>query len=124
MRPRKPALLKELADDAKLLRQWRAWHREEREQALAGPARELVEQLLEILRSLSPQDGAAPLVAFIQSQNWNHLDQDVKFICLREIDTCITRLREKSGLPPFDDSLNEPPATAFLIIRKLIQFPA
>jgi hypothetical protein len=102
MRPRKSELRQELADDATLFGRWRAWHREERAQALAGPAGALVEQLLEILRGLSPQDGAATLVAFIRSQNWTHLDQDVKFTCLHEIDTCIIRLREKSGLPPFD----------------------
>jgi hypothetical protein len=51
MRPRKSTLNKKLEDDAKLLRAWRAWHREELEEALAGPYRGTSNDSLSYLRA-------------------------------------------------------------------------
>jgi hypothetical protein len=46
-----------LAEDARLLRAWKRWHREEREEALAGPHGAMLERLMFILDSLSLESG-------------------------------------------------------------------
>jgi hypothetical protein len=104
------ALEKELADNSYLLRQWHVWHREQREEAVAGPHGALVELLLDILRELTLHDGAR-LVEFIRAQDWNSVDYNVRLVCLHELNAAITRLRVKAGMPPFDDGFrpNAPP---------------
>jgi hypothetical protein len=37
------------------------------------------------------------------------------------VDRAIIYLREKNGLPPFHDSLDEPPTTIFLQIRNMFE---
>jgi len=49
-----------LADDARLLRAWRKWHREEREQALAGSHCAMIERLM---FSRQPHPGIGALAA-------------------------------------------------------------
>jgi hypothetical protein len=113
------ALEKELADINVLLRDWYAWHRELCSRACAGPHGLFVEQLLEILRELTLDDGAV-LVTFIRSQDWHAVDRDVREICLFGIDGCITKLREKAGLPAFSDPLEGQPANVFMIVKRML----
>jgi hypothetical protein len=117
MKRKSKALEKELADHSKLLRAWTRWHREQREEALAGPHGTLVARLLEILRGLTLRDGAK-LVGLIRAQNWDRVDFDTRFICLHEINERITILREQAGLAPFDDAMPPERTTGFLIIRQ------
>jgi hypothetical protein len=119
VKKRSRALEKELADNSTLLRQWHEWHAEQRAEAVAGPHGASVAQLLDVLSSLTLRSGVE-LVTFIGSQDWSDIDFDTKFTCLHEIDTCITALREKAGMPPFDDGFPPERTTGFLIIRHLM----
>ena len=114
---------RELADVHALVRAWYQWHRELCDEALAGPSGALVEQLLEILRELTLRDGAA-LVAFARSQSWCDVDRDTRDICLFAIDGCITKLRERNGMHPFDDPLPDQPPNIFLTIKEIVLFPS
>jgi len=113
------SLVRERADDAYLLRQWKSWHDVQREEAVTGPHGALVAQLLEILRGLTLHDGAK-LVRFIRVQDWTAVDYDVRLICLHEINQTIMKLRTKAGLPEFDDGFPPERATAFQIIKQMI----
>ena len=91
-----------LADDARLLRTWREWHREQLEEALAGVRRDVLERLMEQLKDLR---SARALVDFIAAQDWESLDADTRVIALFEINRAITALRERQKLPPINDAL-------------------
>jgi hypothetical protein len=109
-------LERELADNAHLLRAWRQWHREQLEQALAGPHGAAVAQVIEFLEDMGPQSATA-LIALLHEHDWRRMDADVRFVVLHEINTAIIKLREQSGLPPFDDALPNERDTGFLIVR-------
>jgi hypothetical protein len=92
--PYSPEQEKKLADDARLLRVWRNWHREELETALAGPRVE-----------------------------WVMIDYPTRLIVLHEINTAITRMRERNDMSPFDDGMPGDRPNVFQTIR-LILIPA
>ena len=124
MKHRSTAQEKKLADDARLLRWFRAFHREEKAAVLAGPhARTLVE----LFRAFAAVEHVKPvqLIGFINAIDWGGIDHQTRLIVLHELSTAIVRLREKRGLPPFDDPLWDAPPNAFQIIRKIMtEFPA
>jgi len=115
---------RELADQAKLTRAWRQWHREQLEEALRGLHRGVLEQMtaeLEDLRS------ARALVDFVAAQNWAAIDSDARAVALHEINRTITEVRERMNRnEPISDALPHEPLRAFQLIRKVIsdQFPA
>jgi hypothetical protein len=114
---------KKLADDARLLRWWRAFHREEREAALSGPhARTLVElfRMFSAIEHVKP----AQLVGFISAIDWSGIDHQTRLTVLHELNNAIVRHREKRGLAPIDDPLWGEPDNAFRIVKKLFEFPA
>jgi hypothetical protein len=119
MTKRKSAKQEQLEENSHLLRQWKRWHAEQRDAALRGPHGRLVGQLLEILRSLTLADGGR-LVRFCRAQDWDSVDSNTRFICVHEVNEAITRLRVKAGLPPFDDCFPPERATAFSIIKRII----
>jgi hypothetical protein len=104
---------------AKLLRTWRAWRRDRVEGLMSGPHGAAARELREFLGRMKIGDGPA-LVAAIEAGSWRDANADTRFEVLAMIDRAIARLREKSGLPPFDDALpfGDEPATAFQIIRE------
>ena len=106
-----------LADDARPLRTWREWHREQLEEALAGVRRDVLERLMEQLKDLR---SARALVDFIAAQDWESVDADTRVIALFEINRAIAALRERQKLPPINDALPGEPLTAFQIIRGII----
>jgi hypothetical protein len=108
---------KKLADDAYLLRQWRAWHREQLEDALAGVHRDVMARLMAQLDDLR---SARELVAFIAAQDWSAVNADTRLIALHQIDTAIMRLREQMDQEPIDDALWHEPPRAFQRIREII----
>jgi hypothetical protein len=95
---------KKLADDERLLRAWRNWHRERLDEAMAGPHGVVVVQVVEFLKTMSPASANA-LLALMRSQVWADVDADTRFELLHLINSTITRLREKNGMPPIDDPL-------------------
>jgi hypothetical protein len=110
---------KELADNTRLLRAWRAWHREQLETALAGRHGSLVAQLMQTLRRLELQSGPE-LLGFIRAQDWRAIDADTRFILLHEINSAVTKLRERHGRAPFDDPLPGKRENVFRTIRSIV----
>jgi hypothetical protein len=119
------SLEKELADQARLLRVWNAWHQEQRDEALAGEHGAEVAQILSLLDPLELNSGsAAMLTASIQRVDWITIDYDVRLTLLREINQKIMRLRERAGLPPLDDSLPGQPDNVFRRIMQMMFAPS
>jgi hypothetical protein len=108
-----------LADDACLLRAWHKWHREERERALLGPHGAMIERLVFILDSLSPQS-ASLLRAYVRGVEWSTVNYDTRLTVLHEINTAITKFREHNGLSPFDDGFPGDRPNVFQIIRAVL----
>src|SRR5262249_47651595 len=124
MKPGSKEQDKKLADDARLLKWWRAYHREQRDLVLGGPhGPELSEifGMLDNLQHVSP----AQLIGFARSINWASVDFNAKLVVLHEANVAICKLREKQGLEPLDDALPGEPLRAFQLIRNIItEFPA
>jgi hypothetical protein len=109
----------ELADDARLLRAWREWHREELQDAITGPHGAMVERLAFILKELT-LESAPLLLAYIRGVNWAAIDYRTRLTVLHEVNTAITHLRDRNGMPPFDDGFPGDRANAFQIIRSIV----
>ena len=62
-----------LIDDARLLRAWKNFHREELETALAGPHGAMVERLAYMLKALE-LNSAPLLLAYIRGVDWTAVD--------------------------------------------------
>ena len=62
------------------------------------------------------RSGAA-LLAFLSGVDWGSIDYDTRLIALHELQSAITKLRERHGLPPFDDSRED---DVFLRARALL----
>jgi hypothetical protein len=124
MRPRRNKLEQELDDRGQLLRAWRAYHKQLCADAVCGDSGELVFALLDVLRTLTLQDGRT-LIEFVGSQDWRSVDRSTRDICLFVIDGRICQLREKAGLPAFDDSIpgSGKPENMFQRIKAML-FPA
>src|SRR5262245_32488678 len=83
------------ADDARLMRVWRKWHREELDEVLAGPHGAMMERLMFILKSLELNSVSQQLLlAYVRGIDWAIVDYDTRLIALHEINTAITQLRE------------------------------
>ena len=115
---------RERTDDARLLRWWKAWHREQRDLVLAGPH---ARTLTELFRAFSVIESVRPtqLVGFINAIDWSAIDYQTRLTVLHELNTAITKFRESQGLPPIDDPLPGAPPNAFQVINRIVnQFPA
>jgi hypothetical protein len=110
---------KKLADDARLLRAWKAWHREEREAVVAGPHGPVLAELFRMLENLQhvqpPQ-----LIGLVRSINWAAIDYATRLVVLHELDGAITKYREQRGAEPIDDNLFDQPDPPFRVIRRII----
>ena len=112
---------KKLADDARLMRWWSAWHREQLEQALDGMHGDIMRGLMAQLKDLH---SARALVDFISARDWSRVDANTRMIALHAINRAIAALRSKSGLPFVDDLLPGQPDNAYRIIKNLFNsFP-
>src|SRR5215831_5627853 len=115
---------KELADNARLLRAWKKFHREEREAVLAGP---YGTALTELFRMFANMKHVRPsqLVGYMRAIEWSEIDYPTRLTVLHEANAAITKLREQQGLSPIDDALPGEPLRAFQLIRNIMnQFPA
>jgi hypothetical protein len=108
---------KKLTDDARLLRWWKAWHREQRETVLAGPHGPVLGELFRMLENLQhvqpPQ-----LIGLARSIDWTTIDISTKQITLHEVGAAITRYRTKCNAEPIDDSVTDEPP--FRTIKAII----
>src|SRR6516225_8155326 len=123
MRRSKSEKDKKLADDQRLLRWWRAFHREERDAVLAGPHARTLAELFRMFSSIQYVT-PAQLVGFIGAIDWNAIDYQTRLTVLHEVNSAITKFREKRGLESIDDPLPGQPDNAFRIIKNLFtSFP-
>jgi hypothetical protein len=113
----KTVMEQKLADDARLLRAWRRWHAEQLEETLNGPHGAAVARIIAFLKGMEPQSAPA-LITLLHEFDWSQMDADVRFVILHETNQAITRLRERSGLPPIDDPLPGQRENAFRLIRE------
>ena len=61
------------------------------------------------------------LVEYVRADSWHSADADTRFLVLHLISAAIVQLRERNGLPPFDDPLFGQPPNVFLILRELLR---
>jgi hypothetical protein len=110
-----------LQDNARLLRTWKNFHREQLEQVLTGVHAAVFERLMTRLKDLR---SARDLVDFIAAQDWTAVDYDTRFTALHQINNAIAALHERNGLTPIDDPLPGAPENAFRIIKTIMtSFP-
>jgi hypothetical protein len=108
---------KALTEQRDLLTEWRRWRRERVDALLAGPWGEAAASLIAFL-DVMDLDQADELIRLVKQGPWHQADPDTRFEILNLVDTGITRLRERNGLAPFDDSLPGEEPTAFELIRE------
>ena len=109
---------KALADRDRMVLPWRKWRRERIDELLAGPHGAAAQELVQFLEQL---ESAPALIEFIKRGPWRNADDDRRFLILGLIDTAITEVREKRGLPPFDDTFQDEPPNAFVVIREMLR---
>jgi hypothetical protein len=113
---------KEIRDSARLLRAWKKFHRDEREAVLAGPYAVTLAELFRMFANLK-HVAPAQLVGFIGAIDWSAIDYQTRLTVLHELNTAITRYREKCGREPIDDSLPGQPESPFRAIKAIL-FPS
>jgi hypothetical protein len=107
-------------DKEKQFTLWREWRRERSETLLAGPYADAARDLIELLDHLTV-DAADMLLERVRRGPWRDADPETRFTVLALIDSAIIELRERQGLPPFDDPvLPDDPLNVFLILREML----
>jgi len=119
MRPNSDKAAKRLNDTLRLMRWHRAWHREQRQAALAGPHGPALAELLRMFESLKSVQ-PAQLLGYASSIDWSAIPFDVRLTVLHEANDAITRYREKCGLAPIDDALPGEPLRVFQLLRAIV----
>jgi hypothetical protein len=111
---------KKLADNVRLLRWWRAFHREQRDAVLAGPHATTLGELFRMFSNIKHVT-PAQLVGFIGAIDWSGIDVHTRLVVLHELNFAIVKHREQQGLPPLSDPLPGQPDNAFRIIKNLLE---
>jgi hypothetical protein len=117
MKHQRTAQEKKLADDARLVRAWKKFHREEKDAVLAGPYARTLGELFRMFANLECVQ-PAQLIGFIGAIDWSAIDCQIRLVVLHELNTAITKFREKRGLEPIDDSVTDEPP--FRTIKAII----
>jgi hypothetical protein len=102
---------KALAERDAQFRHWQREHRAELDAALAGPHGGALARL--VLDAMTLESDRT-LIEQVRPDDWRTADGDIRFLVLRLVGEAIMRLRERNGLPPFDDPLLDQPPSAFL----------
>jgi hypothetical protein len=113
---------RERAGDAKMFRAWKKFHREERDAVLVGPYAVTLAELFRMFANLKHVQ-PAHLIEFISAIDWAAIDYQTRLTVLHELNTTITKFREKRGLEPIDDALPGDPDTPFRTIKAML-FPS
>jgi hypothetical protein len=106
-----------LDDRDRQTERWRRWNQDRVEALLARHA-DASRALLDFLRTMTLAS-AGDLIGIARS--WRTADANTRFEVLSLIDTAIIELRQRHGLPPFDDALPGEPPTVFQIIREILK---
>ena len=103
--------------------QWAAyqkWQTVHKKELLEGPDGEHFAKLIKFLDQLTI-DSAPDLIEAVKDLVWlSDANHKTKLEALRLIDHTIIKLREKEGLPIFDDPLMGEEPNAFMKIRKIL----
>jgi hypothetical protein len=110
---------RERANNARLLRAWKKFHRDEREEAFAGPHGATLAELFRMFKNLELMQ-PTQLIGYVQSIDWAAIDYTTKLVVVHEADSAITALREKHGLDPINDNLPGDPDTPFRTIKTIV----
>jgi hypothetical protein len=114
---------KKLADDARLLQAWRKFHREERDAVVAGPHGVVLGELFRMFKNLEHVQ-PSQLIGLTRTIDWAAIDYATRLVVLHEANNSIIALREKRGLDPIDDPLDEA-TNVFRTLRNIItSFPS
>jgi hypothetical protein len=89
---------------------YRAQRKQELAAALIGPDGEKIKALIAQLDKLT-LNTIPELAAFVRANGWPSAAANTLFLVRRMASESIVRLRERNGLPPFDDPLPGEPAT-------------
>jgi multisubunit Na+/H+ antiporter MnhE subunit len=117
---KRTAAEQKLADDARLLRAWRKWHRDQLKEALARhPA--IVTHVVTFVKDMTPASANA-LLELMRGATWADVDADTKLTLLHLINEKVTQMREQMNLEPIDDGLPGARPNAFRMIRAML-FP-
>lgn len=84
---------------------------------IAGPYAGTAEALIAFLRQLTLSDGDQLIE---MARAWQAASRTTRFLVLQLIDEAIINLRERNGLPPFDDPIFEEGDNVFISIRKIL----
>jgi hypothetical protein len=117
----KNAAEKKLEENEELSRQYRRYRREMIDAMLDGPFGWDVRNVRGFLKKMGPGD-AEMLVTFIQLQSpWiKSMPIDHQYVLLKLIGNGIARVRERSGLCPYDDGVPGEPPKAFEQIKQIL----
>jgi hypothetical protein len=116
---RRPREQQKLQDDARLLRAWRHWHREQLKAVLAGPHSGVLAELFRMIAHLAHVQ-PAQLLGLAQTIDWSPIDPATRQVVLHELNVAIMALRVKHGLDPLDDGLPDEPDTPFRRLKQLL----
>jgi hypothetical protein len=112
-----------LADDARLLRDWRKWHAEQLEEARAGPHGATIAELMLVLDQLE-LNSAAALLDVMRRSDWSSISYDVRLTVLHQINDAIGRLRKRNGMAEIDDPLPGQPDNVYRRIKQMLFTPS
>ena len=116
---RRTAKEQELADNTRLLRAWKKFHREERDTVLAGPYGVVLGELFRMFKNLKLVQ-PSQLIGYAQSIDWSVIDSATKLTVIHELNSAITAFREKHNLEPIDDGLPGDPDAPFRMIKAIM----
>jgi hypothetical protein len=119
MKRKRTAKEQKLVDDARLLRAWKKFHREELEDVLAGPHAAVLSELFRMFKNLKYVQ-PTQLIGFVSSVNWTAIDYSARLVVVHELNSAITAFREKHDLEPIDDGLPGEPDTPFRAIKTIV----
>jgi hypothetical protein len=119
-RRREKAAEKALQQRDRLFRIWTKWRRERVDVLLAGPHGAKAQALIEFLQTMALDDGPQ-LIELVRAGDWHLANADTRFEILSVINTAITTLHERHGLPPFDDGIPPDHERTAFIIREMFR---
>lgn len=112
---------KKMRDQERMVRFWKAYRREAQDELKVSPFAKEIAGLRTFIRTMTPQSAPA-LVRLIQNSVWlKDADADTRYRLLTVVSDGIRRLREKHGMPPFDDALPGEPLTAYDQIKEILR---
>ena len=94
---------KELADHARLMRAWKAWHQEQLDEALAGAHGAMIAELDDAARPARAELPPLRCSPACSAPTGAPSATTARLTVLHQINQSIMRLRERNGLPAIDD---------------------